>query len=273
MMDQFDYLEPACPLCDGASFYARQEGAPLGRIPVARVIDKLDALFAVNDYVAAGKLLTYWRDEAVALRDTHGELAIVNELVGYYRKQNAPVEGLAAVERSLALVDALEQGEGASGATILINCATAYKAFGMAERALPLYRRAEEIYQTVLRPGDARFGALYNNMALALADLGRCDAAEEAYRSALAVMEQVEGGEAECAITYINLAHMYETTHPEQIDACLRRAYELLKSECLSHDGYYAFVLEKCAPSFGYFGNTEICEELTEESRRIYAGT
>lgn len=272
MIDKFDYEEPVCPLKGGKAFYYPESGVPLGRIPVARIIEKVDALFGKNDYVEAGRVLVYWKTEAMALKDKSGELAMESELVGYYRKQNDRENGLASAARALALTDELGQADMASGATVFINCATAYKAFGMAEEALPLYRRAEQVYRRVLPSSDARYGGLYNNMALALVDLERYEEAEAAYRSALAVMERVPQGEAECAITYINLAHMYEVCGKESdIKGCMAKAYELLQSDNLPHDGYYAFVLEKCAPSFGYFGDTAIYEALKKESENIYA--
>lgn len=272
MIDKFDYLEPACPLSGGKDFYYPQKDAPLGRIPVDRVLNKVDSLFDKNDYAGAGKLLVYWKDEALALRDKRGELSIQSELVGYYRKQNDPERGLAAIHRALTLVEELEQGELTSGATVFINCATAYHAFGMAEKALPLYRRAEQIYEKTLTAGDARFGGLYNNMALTLADRGSFQEAENAYRSALAVMAQVSRGEAECAITYINLAYLYQRLGgSEKIKDCMERAYALLQSQNLPRDGYYAFVLEKCAPAFADFGQPAICEALKKKSEEIYA--
>ncbi len=273
MIDKFDYAEPNCPLCDGKDFYYPKPEAPLGAIPVGRIIEKIDSLFAKNDYAEAGRLLVYWRDEAIELKDRRGELAMESELVGFYRKQNDCKKGLASVARALILVEELGQAELASGATVFINCATAYKAFGMAEEALPLYRRAEAVYSNTLSKDDARFGGLYNNMALALVDLGNFKEAEAAYHSALSVMEKAIHGEAECAITYINLAHMYDSCgKQEKIAPCMKKAYELLCSEGLARDGYYAFVLEKCAPSFGYFGDTAAYEALKKESERIYAG-
>ncbi len=145
MLDEFDYKEPACPLCDGKDFYYPKKDAPSGRIPVNRVIDKLDSFLNKNDYEAAGRHLIYWKNEAVYLRDKHGELAVENELIGYYRKQGEKEKGLDSVKRALELIDDLNQGDTVSGATILINCATAYKAFDMPRNALPLYIRAEEI--------------------------------------------------------------------------------------------------------------------------------
>ncbi len=272
MIDKFDYAEPPCPLCGGKAFYYPEQDAPIGRIPVGRVLEKADGLFGKNDYAAAGRLLTYWRDEAIALKDKQGELSMESELVGYYRKQGERERGLASVARALALTEELEQGDMASGATILINCATAYKAFGMAEAALPLYRRAEEVYRNTLTPNDARFGGLYNNMALTLQELGALQEAEEAFFTALAVMETVPGGEAESAVTCVNLAHLYEALGEDGLIAgCMENALALLQSENLSHDGAYAFVLEKCAPSFAHFGDTAICQTLIKEAKEIYA--
>ncbi len=274
MLDKFDYEEPHCPLCGGKDFYDPEPGAPLGQIPVRRILEKLDALFGKNDQEAAGRLLVYWRDEAVSLRDRRGELSMESELVGFYRKKNDRERGLASVSRALALVDELEQGELASGATVFINCATAYKAFGDPARAMPLYRRAERLYESLLAADDPRLGGLYNNMALALADLEQTDEAEAAYRRALSVMEQIPGGEAESAITYINLSHLYESSgNTEAIAHCLKKAEQLLRSDTLPHDGYYAFVLEKCAPSFGYFGAEATYEAMIKEAKAIYEGT
>ncbi len=271
MLDTFDYMEPACPLCGGEAFYHPKKDDPIGRIPVDRILEKVDTLFGRNDYGEAGKLLVYWRNEAVSLKDKRGELAMENELVGYYRKQNNREEGLTSLRRALTLSDELEQGDMASGATVLINCATAYKAFGNPSEALPLYRHAEAVYQKTVPANDPRFGGLYNNMALTLADLGERDAAEQAYLSALAVMERIPGGQAEAAITYINLAHLYdEWEKKEQVDLCMDKAYRLLQSEELTKNGAYAFVLEKSAPSFAYFGHTHLAEQLTKEAQSIY---
>ncbi len=244
------------------------------RIPIERVIDRLDGLYGRRDYTGAGRLLEYWRTEAVALGDKRGELTIESELVGYYRKQNDREKALLSVSRALLLTDELHQGELTSGATVLINCATAYKAFGMAREAMPLYRRAEETYKRHLPPSDRRFGGLYNNMALALVDLGMADEAEAAYLSALDVMEKADGGALECAITLVNMAHMYECfDKKEKISGALDRAYALLMGNGAPNSGYRAFVLEKCAPSFIHFGNASRGVTLKNESEKIYART
>lgn len=273
MLDKFDYLEPQCALCGGAEFYYPNENAPDGRIPVGRVIEKLDSFLNKNDLVSAQNLLEYWRAEAIALRDKQGELSVLNELVGLYRKIGNKEKGLEAVSSSLNIVKELGQEEATSSGTVLLNCATAYKAFGMAEHALPLYKSAEQIYNKNLQPSDSKFGGLYNNMALALVDLRDFTGAEKAYLSALDIMKQAKHGELECAITLINMAHMYEKClRLEKVDDLMQEAYRLLMTESLPRDGYFAYVCENCEPSFAYFGYDDISEHLKKLYGEIYAG-
>ncbi len=237
-------------------------------------MEKLDEAFSKNDMASAGRLLEYWLGEAVSAGDTPAELTLTNELVGLYRKAGEGEKALAAARRALSLTASLGQSELVSGATIMLNCATAYKAFDKAEEALPLYRRAEQIYLAALEPGDVRLAGLYNNMALTLVDLGKTEAAEQAYIKAIEIMEEAPAGSADAAISYVNMAHMYEEAHTQEselkIYKCLSRARAHLSSDSLPHDGYYAYVCEKCAPSFEYFGFCDYAKELSLISKEIY---
>lgn len=272
MINKFDYAEPSCPLSDGKDFYYPDKDAPLGRIPIKRIIDKLDSLFAKNEHQEIGKFLNYWKNEAIILKDKRGELEIENELIGHYRMQNDSVKGIESINRALILCDELGQSNLSSGATIFINCATAYKAFKMAEKGLPLFIKAEDIYKKTLSKNDERFGGLYNNFALTYSDLGKFKEAEESYFKALEIMSKVPRGEAEAAITYVNLAHLYEKFNlDEKINECLENAFNLLQSKNLPHNGYYAFVLDKCAPSFKYFGYNYLSQCMMKEVEEIYA--
>lgn len=274
MLNSEDYKEPPCALCGGKEFYNPKQDEPIGRIPVARVLEKVDECFNRNDYTEAGRLLEYWTREAVSLKDTRGELSLQSELVGYYRKQNDKARALSAITRALTLVSALAQDDNPTGATVLLNCATAYKAFGQANDALPLFIQAEKIYLHTLENGDARLGGLYNNMALCLSDLGKDEQAENAYNKAISVMERVADGQADLAITYVNLAHLYEKQNAKdkRITDCLFTAYNLLNSENLARNGYLAFVLTKCAPSFQHFGFDKIYNDFIKEAKEIYEG-
>lgn len=239
-----------------------------------RILTKLDEYLHQNDYTAAERHLRYWQTEAKAAQNAPQELLVTNELMGLYRKLVKKDEALSCVQSALSLIDSQGIGEQVGSATTYLNAATVYKAFGMAEQSLPLFERARRIYEAKLPPSDSRLGGLYNNMALTLVDLRRFSEADALYRRAIGVMEQIENGSLEVAITYLNMASAAEAEHglldaDEQIGSLLDRAEALLEGHP-NQDGYYAFVCEKCASVFGYYGRFWYEAQLKERARRIY---
>ena len=247
------FLYDGCAACGNY----KGEDSPIGRINVERMIARLDEAFEKNDLDEAERVLDFWHSEATSLADTRGELAVVSEELGLYRKKSNREKALAAVSRALALIDALENEKTLSAATVLLNAATTMKAFGLAEEALPLYERAYAVYASALDENDARLAGYYNNYALALADLGRKEEAEKTFFAALSIMEKEEKGLLEAAVTYLNLAHLYELWQDEKIYPALIAAYKLLLSPKIERNGYFVFTLGKCIPSFRHFGLTD----------------
>ena len=49
------------------------------------------------------------------------------------------------------------------------------------------------------------------------------------------------------------------------------QAYELLDQSKAPRDGYYAFVCEKCAPAFSWYGFFLQAEELQKRADEIYS--
>ncbi|MBQ6727618.1 MAG: tetratricopeptide repeat protein [Clostridia bacterium] len=271
MIDEFDYKEPACALCGGKEFYNPELNSAKGRIPVKRVIEKADGYFNKNDLAGAKRHLEYWEKEARSLNDDNGELSVINELLGLYRKNGDKENALRVIERALFLTERLDIQDTVSAATVYLNAATTYKAVGQAEKALPLYEKTLKLYSERLDEFDARFGGFYNNYALALTDCKQFDKAEKCYFNAIKVMEKAENGKPDLAITYVNLAHLYETeSAPDKITDCLFKAYGLLNDEENVKNGYFAYVLDKCAPSFKYFGYDKIANDFEKEAKEIY---
>lgn len=243
-------------------------------IPVGRVIEKLDEYLSVNDYDSAENHLDYWLKEAEASNDLRGKLTVLNEQIGIYRKRGKREEGFIAADCALKLAKQLDLTNTLAYATTLLNVATLYEAFKLAEKAIPLYESAREIYESSLSPTDERLGGLYNNMALALVDLKRYDEAEELYRKALIVMEAQPHGEGEMAITYLNLADLASAKYglldgEKIIDDYLDKAEKLLDMD-IPEDGNYAFVCEKCAPVFDYYGRFMTARKLSGRAKKIY---
>ena len=272
---QEDYSEPRCLLCETDP---QSQEAAITRIPTGRVIEKLDYYLDKNDYAAAERHLRHWAKEANEGGDTRGLFTVCNELMGLCRKLGKGSEAMDFAAQTVQLVHTLGMEQNVTGATAFLNAGTVYKAFGKATEGFHYFEKAKEIYEAQLEPDDKRLAGLYNNMALSLVDMGRLDEAEALYHKAFAIMANTEDGLGDAAITLLNFANLIEARDGlldgnEQILDCLDRALALLHDPRLRHDGYYAFVCEKCAPTFGYYGYFADKQELEETARRIYEGT
>ena len=247
------------------------------KILIKQIIDELDALLGRNDYVAAEAHLVNWICEAQTRGDMSAKLSLTNEMMGLCRKVGKREAAYEAAENALTLCTELGLAGSVTEGTTCVNAATVYKSFGDAVRALPLYRRARQIYETELEKYDSRLGGLYNNMALALVDDGEYAAADELYHRALDVMSHNRYGQLEMAITYLNMANAKEAetglVEAEQyINDCIDRARSLLDTPDIPRNGYYAFVCEKCAPTFGYYGYFLDEIEYGRRAKNIYSG-
>ncbi len=270
-----DNIEPACCF-DASAYTGAPDAAPAGEsVPVPEIIRRLDALYDSGREGEAGDYLVRWRETAAARGDWRGELSVLSELMGHYRRSRDEEKGLAAVEDGLALLRAHSMGGTVSGATVMLNAATTMKCFGRAEESIPLFRQAARVYSAALDPTDYRFAGLYNNMALSYSDTGDITSAERYFKMAMEVVSRCENPDNELAVTLCNMAEMYDRADAEdaRIGECMERAWEHLNAPALPRDGYHAFTISKCAPSFDYFGYFIYARELKERAERIYAGT
>ena len=257
------------------SFVRFEKCKCVAQIPLMRIREKLDEYTSRRDYDGAARHLEYWRAEAEASGDLRGAFSIYNEMMGVYRKMPDREKALASAEAVLELISVLENGDTLSAGTAYVNAGTVFDAFGEPERAAQCFESARKVYEKDLPAGDERLGGLYNNMALALCDLGRYSEAADYYEKALSVMELQPRGMLERAITYLNMADLAEKTEgfeaaEEKITKYLETAEKLIAEPSLPRDGYYAFVCEKCAPSFSYYGWFQTAAELQGIADKIY---
>ena len=265
---------------------------PIRPIPQRRVIEKMNEYMSRRDYAGAERHLLYWLAEAQLGQDLDGQLVLRNEMVGHYRKTGQRDKAMESAEEALALLAELGLEDAIIAGTTFVNIATACGAFGKHERALELFEKARAVYEGSEYVEPQLLGGLYNNMALTCAALGRYELALELYEKAVRMMADVPDGELEQAITFLNMADAVEAQlGPEdgesRIFALVERAQELLENkgrEILGEDrvlrgksreerariGYYAFVCEKCAPTFDHFGYFLAAEEFRETAGKIY---
>lgn len=272
-LEPADYVEPACLLC-GEPFGEPEHFRP---VPMDRVRARLDELEGRRDFAGAERQLKYWLEEARMGRDRRGEFSLRNEMMGFYRKQGRREDAYHCASEALALIPPLDIADSVAAATCYVNCATVYDAFDEPARALPFFEQARTIYEQRLSPADPLLGGLYNNMALALAQLERYAEAMELFARAIEIMASKPGGELEQAVTWLNMADTLLASRgaeeaEAEIQSCLERAAALLDAPKAPRDGYYAFVCEKCAPGFDYHGWFAYAAELRGRAEAIYAG-
>lgn len=292
-----DYVEPACS-CDPGEF-AKVDRVKM--IPQDRVVAKMNELMGRRDYDGCERLLKYWMDEAKLGADLLGQLFLSNEMIGHYRKTGNREAAFAAIEQALGLIGTLSMEDTISAGTTYVNAGTACQAFSEPERAYEMFLKAEEIYEGTDSTGPQLLGGLYNNMALTCTALCRYSDARERYEKALVVMGRVPGGKLEQAITYLNMADLVKAEKgmeagEQEIYSLLDRAAVLLdvlpapdgaaqleaevsgtldcgvvsEAPDAPKDGYYAFVCEKCAPVFSYYGYFRVAEKLQKAAEEIY---
>ena len=263
-----DYAEPLCPLCMDADKDVRP-------IDTRRFIEKLDAYFAKNDYEGAGRHLQYWYNEAVAGNDLRGRFTVLNEMLGYYRKTAQKEKAFSAADEITDVINRLGTQESVGSATVYLNIGTVCKAFAMPDTALPYFERAISIYKASLPASDERFAGLYNNTALCLVDLKRFSEAREMYSDALSILKDVKTAHPDIAITYLNLASCAEAelgleAAEHEIETYLDESERHLDDKNIEYNGYYAFVCDKCAPIFSYYGRFLYAGILKKRAKEIY---
>ena len=249
-------------------------------VPQRRIVDKMNEYMSRRDYAGAERHLLYWLAEAELGRDLQGQLMLRNEMVGHYRKTAQREKAMESAGKALELLRELGMEDSISAGTTYVNIATACNAFGEYERSLELFEKAA---------------------------LSKYDEALDLYEKAIAVMAKVQDGELEQAITCLNMADALEAgagmeegesrifelveCAEELLDnkgrELLRKpdgdaqgraddgrsvletpgALKALPAEERARIGYYAFVCEKCAPVFEYYGYFLTANKLRDRLR------
>ncbi len=194
-----------------------------------------------------------------------------NEQIGYYRSISNYEEALKISKEMLELVKELGLQESEAHGTTLLNAATAYRAAGMCEKAIAMYRAAEQIFKN-LGIQDERLAGLYNNMSMAFQQKEDYGTAESCLLQAVAIVRNLPDHKVEEATTYANLASVcYEKEEFAQGIEYVQRAIERFE-ECEEKDAHYCGALALLAQ--GHYEQGELEKAIsayTEALREILA--
>lgn len=238
------------------------------------ILNELDEYLSRKNYGGAEEFLLKTLNTAKSNTDFKTEILCLNELMGLYRKLGRKDDAYSCTEKAIEQIDKLKLDGQVGVATTYLNCATVFKAFAEPQKSLEFYEKAKAIYDKKLAADNVQFAGLYNNMALALVDLKRFDEADTLYKKAVEILKADPNGALDTAITYLNMASTAEAKYgledAENIISEYLKLAENLLDNYSKRDGYYAFVCEKCATVFGYYGYFFFENELKERAKAIY---
>ena len=172
---------------------------------IHQTLATLDGLFAAKQLNDVEPFLLAQLAQAQQEGDKAARLALLNELVGYYRSISRSEDSLKMAALAMGLVAEMGLAGTPACATTLVNAATAYRAAGDLSHAAMLYEDALQILEKNGEQGYA-LASLLNNMSQVYQAQGRHAEAVPLYERALVLLAPLPGVDAEIATTHSNLA-------------------------------------------------------------------
>lgn len=172
---------------------------------IHQTLATLDGLFAAKQLNDVEPFLLAQLAQAQQEGDKAARLALLNELVGYYRSISRSEDSLKMAALAMGLVAEMGLAGTPACATTIVNAATAYRAAGDLSHAAMLY---EDALQILEKNGEQGYtlASLLNNMSQVYQAQGRHAEAVSFYERALVLLAPLPGVDAEIATTHSNLA-------------------------------------------------------------------
>lgn len=225
-------------------------------LTIEEIFQTLDALFAENKIEQVEPFLLNCLTQAKETDNYGVYISVANEMIGYYRSTSQHKKAFDAAEDVLMLMEELQLDGTEHFATTLLNTATAYRAGGLLKEAYTYYRRALQIYETILQPEDFRFAGLYNNMSILLEEMGENEQALALLQQALAIIQKLPNGEMEQATTLTNMGLLYfKLQKAEEAGRCLNEAMQLFEAKGEQTDAHYSAALAGIAEAHYRMGD------------------
>lgn len=236
---------------------------------VAVILNKYDELLNNNLIKDAGEYLDSELKKAKEQNDAFTEMTLHNEVVSFHRRTGEQAKAVTAINEILELIEKFELKNSVLGANMYLNCATTLNFFKRTADSLPLFERAFEAYINTIPENDYRFAGFYNNYALALYDTENYTEALRYFRKALNILSLYKGNDSEMAVTFCNLAHLFEKTEDEEMLVnCLNSAYFSLKDYDGETNNNFILHCEKCIEAFKHFKKDNYIKEIEEKIKK-----
>jgi len=193
---------------------------------IEAILTEYDSMFQKKSLEEIEAYLVEQMNAAKAEKEIGILFTLLNEIIGFCRDTTQKEKSLAYCDELVQLLEDMGLEGMVEYATALVNITNAYRAFGLWEESLSLYREIESIYKEKLHEKDFRFASLYNNWSLLYQEMEEYALAKEMLLRALSVVDAYENEPIKQAVTRTNLA---VTLIQMQDDASVKEAETYLK--------------------------------------------
>lgn len=173
---------------------------------INKVLMEYDSMFGVNSREETEAFLLEMIRKADEEGDDYSVITLENEIIGFYRDTSQKDKSLNFCRLVIERMKKIGIEGTVEYATSLINAANAYRAFGLYEQSLELYREVECIYMDKLPYGSFNYASMYNNWSLLYQEMGDFENARLMLMKALAVVDLFPKAVIPQANTRTNLA-------------------------------------------------------------------
>lgn len=230
----------------------------------------LDRLYENGRMDLAEEYLTEGMKTARQADDKGGILAVLNELIGYYRVRGEYEKCVLCAKEAMELVRELGLSGTLHHGTTCLNAATGFRAAGRYEEAEAAYREAEKVYASLLEEPDYRLAGLHNNLSLLYAETGRLSEAEKRGLKALDMIRRLPDAQAECATTLTNLGNICFKMHRTARGArYMKEAAALFENLPGNPDPHYPSALAGLAEACFHRGELDEAEAYYRQAMEL----
>ena len=221
-------------------------------------LEGLDLLYSSGQGNEAEAYLKKGLKQAAAAGENGSILAILNELMGYYRAAGRYEECLLCADQAMELADAMGLSGTMEYGTMLLNVATGYRAAGNYAEAEALYRQAHLIFRKHVTGPDYRMASLHNNLSLLYSETGRLDEAKQELELAMDIIRKLDDAEIEVAITHTNLGNLcFQMQEIEEGKRHMEMAVRIFEKTRDGKDSHFASALSGLGEACFHEGDLE----------------
>jgi len=220
-----------------------------------KILTQYDSMFGTYSLEEIEAYLVSTMEEAKEQSEYGILITLLNEIIGFCRDTTQKEKALHYCDELQNILKMLKLEGRIDYATSLLNVANAYRAFGLFEESLHLYKIVETTYQKQVASNDFMFASLYNNWSLLYQEMQDYESARDMLLKALVIADSFKEAIIPQATTRANLA---ATLLQIGTDEAYKQAIQYLKEALAVHekdgggDFHYGAVLVAMGDAYSF---------------------